>query len=435
MLVRDLNRRMDEEEAPSAGADVAKNRENKGRELTDAYWAQYIKHSTFCAFPDLIEPQRMPSMFPIPTHIIRRQKVTTLSLPAVSAGSTIYGIFRPETWNAGYTFSNNLANSTADMGTPYDGIRSDFIWRMSAPGVDLRDNTFLANQGGLYGSYGHLVAPSVTGVAGGYSTTSATFTPTNVGNGGVRLIGSYIEIEYVGTAEQHSGMIECALRMHNAQHLSELAVPMFMDDSEIVQGAQYKKFKPVDGIRCVWFPIDNADYEFTNYATDWRANQVLDVTAGTAPVQVTDATAFTNSFGLDDVSNAFGPLKKRVYPQWCINISGLQVGQPIRISVVSYYETVPDDFYRDIFMPKKTREYMDPARSKATVTALAQHGIFATPAKSSGGWSRLYQGLKELVAKTESSYLMPAAQIGYGIATGNMASVASGVGSMMNELF
>lgn len=78
MLVRDLNRRMDEEEAPSAGADVAKNRENAGRDLTDAFWSQYVKYSSFCAFPDILEPQRMPSMFPIPTHIIRRQKVTTL---------------------------------------------------------------------------------------------------------------------------------------------------------------------------------------------------------------------------------------------------------------------------------------------------------------------------------------------------------------------
>lgn len=383
----------------------------------------------FCLFPDLCEPQRMPSMFPVPTHIIRRQRVTTLSLSTPSAGSTIYGLYRPETWPVGLTQGMSMANTNAVLGFPYDGIRSDFVWRMSAPGVDLRDNTYIVNASGNYDLYGHLTAPSVTGVASGYGATAGTFAPTNVGNGGVRLIGSFLEIEYVGTVEQHSGMIEVGLRMHNAQHLNELAIPMFMDDSEIVQAPFYKKFKPSDGARVVWFPVDNGDFQFTNYATDWRANQVLEVSNGVSPTTITDSNPFSTAIDLNDVSNAFGPLQKRVYPQWAVNISGLQVGQSIRISIVSYYETVPDDSYRDLFLPRKTTEFIDPSKAKSAVTAMVQQGVFATPAKTSSVWSSIRDGLLG-VAKFMANayqYVGPVAKISSGVHNRNVGEVFDGV--------
>ena len=383
----------------------------------------------FCLFPDISEPQRMPSMFPVPTHIVRRQRVTTLSLSNPSSGSTIYGLFRPETWPVGLSTGMSMSNPSLNLGFPYDGIRSDFVWRMSTPGVDLRDNTFIANASGNYDLYGHLTAPSVTGTASGYGATAGTFSPTNVGNGGVRLIGSFLEIEYVGTVEQHSGMIEVGLRMHNAQHLNELAIPMFMDDSEIVQAPFYKKFKPADGARVVWFPVDNGDFQFTNYATDWRANQVLDVAVGTTPVTITDSNPFSNTIELNDVSNAFGPLQKRVYPQWAVNISGLQVGQAIRVSIVSYYETVPDDSYRDLFLPKKTSEYIDPSKAKSAITAMVQQGVFATPAKTSSIWSSVREGLLG-VAKFMSGayeYAGPVAKLTTGVHNRNVGEVFDGV--------
>lgn len=435
MLVRDFNRRMDEGEQRRDVVVPQQVIDEEAAQRNMAYAKSKLSWLSFCLFPDVVEPQRMPSMFPVPTHIIRRQKVTTLSLGAVSAGNTIYGLFRPETWDAGSAFGNSMNNATTTIGFPYDGIRSDFIWRLSTPGIDLRDNTYLTNSTiGAYGFYGHLVTPPVTGTAAGYTTGSASFTSTNVGNGGVRLIGSYLEIEYVGTVEQHSGMIEVGLRMHNAQHLSELAVPMFMDDSEIIQAPFYRKFKPADGCRVVWFPIDNGDFQFTNYATDWRSNQILEVSNTAAPGIIDDSTAFAANINLTDVSNAHGPLQKRVYPQWAVNISGLQVGQSVRISICSYYETVPDDSYRDIFMPKRTTEYIDPNRAKSAVTALAQQGAFATPAKTSSSWSTFSQAISSAVDVASKVYgvVAPIVSLGGG-GMGTVGTVLNFAKSMMLE--
>ena len=48
----------------------------------------------FCMFPDLYEPKRMPSMFPVPTHIVRRQRV--FNITQAVAGNTIYCLWKPE---------------------------------------------------------------------------------------------------------------------------------------------------------------------------------------------------------------------------------------------------------------------------------------------------------------------------------------------------
>lgn len=36
-----------------------------------------VNWATFCAAPDCVEPVKMPSLFPIPTHIVRRRITQT----------------------------------------------------------------------------------------------------------------------------------------------------------------------------------------------------------------------------------------------------------------------------------------------------------------------------------------------------------------------
>ncbi len=321
----------------------------------------------FCMFPDLYDPKRMPSLFPVPTHIIRRQRVFNITQSV--AGNTIYCLWKPEgipQLSAGLGVSANYA--------VLGGFRSVFNFVENSSSVAYGNN--FDNQSAAVSSYyGPAVVADVDG--------SGNLAYTNVAHGGVRMIGAFCEIEYVGTLENHSGMIECGLHLASANSLYDVSQPHLMDQTEMIQSPFYRKFKPLDGCRVVWFPIDNADFEFNEYATDYQSRMlVLDngnqITSGN--VGATDWRQY---------SNAYGPLKKVARPEWAINISGLQVGQSVRVHMCAYYETIPDEAYRDLYLPKRTREYTDPAKVKTASTILAQQGVVATPAKTSGSWSSI----------------------------------------------
>lgn len=366
MLVRDANQRFrgeaqDKEEAKQQVSTYHNQRDN---------WVQ------FCLFPDLIEAQRMPSMFPVPTHVIRRQRVFNIS--TATAGNTLFCLWQPE---------------AITIATPALGLNSYPSLlegqRMMFSAADGGSGTAFVNNDdvGFASAAVQFAAPPVTC----FAPTTATLQQTNLAHGGVRLIGAFCELEYVGTAENHSGMLEVGLHLHAANDLVGLATPHLFDSTEIIQAPFYRKFRPMDGCRVVWFPIDNQDFEFQDYATDYLSrNMVLDT-----GVQITAANAGGTTF--QQLSNAYGPLKKTVRPEWAINISGLQVGQAIRVHMCAYYETIPDEGFRDLYMPKKTQEVSDPSRAKSLISTIAQQGVFSTPAKTSGIFPSVVSAITKLV--------------------------------------
>lgn len=421
MLVRNLAQRAERSEEGSE--------RKEGANAVEAYHKMRECWLNFCLFPDVVPPCRMPSMFPIPTHLVRRQRVFNIS--PTTAGDTIFGLFCPEYWPCNNQDFSALGTSTLGPAA-YEGIRTAFGFASAGSSTSYISNGDANAQ--QIPNANLFMTPSITGTATVVGE-GGTFSSTNVAHGGVRLIGSYIEFEYVGTTEQHSGMIEVGLMLHNASNLSELGMFHLLDSSEIIQAPFYRKFRPIDGARCVWFPVDNQDFEFGNYSTDWVNNRLYYQTETNTANNITGTNAFEHTpattlvITFSDVSQALGRLKKNVYPRWAINISGLQQGQQIRVHMCSYYETVPDENFRDIFMPKRSLEYSDPSKSKAAVTQLAQQGVFSTPAKTSGGWSNVLSAIQGAADIAMKSYGV-VAPIVSGFSAGPGAGILGAIGQL-----
>lgn len=364
-------RAIDERRAKDRGEDI-----DEGKEQVTHYHKQRDNWVQFCLFPDLLEPCRMPSMFPVPTHMIRRQRVFNISTS--TAGNSLFCLWQPEAITVA-TPALGL-NSFPSL---LEGQRMMFSVADGVSGTAFANNDDL----GFASSAAQFAAPPIAC----FAPTTTTLQQTNLAHGGVRLVGAFCELEYVGTAENHSGMIEVGLHLHAANDLVGISTPHLFDATEIIQAPFYRKFRPMDGCRVVWFPIDNQDFEFQDYATDYLSrNLVLDT-----GVQITAANVGGTTF--QQLSNAYGPVKKTVRPEWAINISGLQTGQAIRVHMCAYYETIPDEGFRDLYMPKKTQEVTDPARAKSLISNIAQQGVFSTPAKTSGIFPGIVTAITKLV--------------------------------------
>ena len=88
---------------------------------------------------------------------------------------------------------------------------------------------------------------------------------------------------------------------------------------------------------------DKVDFEFNEYATDYNSRTLWRDDS----VQIIAGNVATTNFL--SYSGAYGPLKKTVRPEWAINISGLQVGQAVRVHMCAYYETIPMNLIKICF--------------------------------------------------------------------------------------
>jgi hypothetical protein len=415
MLVRDANRAVAARSFDERRFKGDVQDKEEAKEQVSTYHNQRDSWVQFCLFPDLLEAQRMPSMFPVPTHVIRRQRVFNLSL--ATAGQTLYCLWMPETVQT--------ASPTATLGAVnglLEGQRMSFLSASDINNVTYGDNNDIGN----INASTNTMAPPISA----YAPSSVNIQPTNLAHGGVRLIGAFCELEYVGTVENHSGMIEVGLHLHAANDLVGLSTPHLFDSTEIIQAPFYRKFRPMDGCRVVWFPIDNQDFEFQDYATDYLSrNMVLDT-----GVQLTAANATATTF--QQLSNAYGPLKKTVRPEWAINLSGLQVGQAVRVHMCAYYETIPDEGFRDLYMPRRTNEVADPAKAKSLISTIAQHGVFSTPAKTAGIFPSVVSAITKLVDGVSGAMTgfgmggIPGAIIG---GAAGLAGIGGGTAGMLLE--
>ena len=291
-------------------------------------------------FPDLTEPVRMPSLFPVPTHIVKRQTVFTITPGTAS----IFGIWKPHVIEPTTIPKIN------------EGYRSGFMYQNGISFVhpNNADEDIINNQ-----SYVREYTPSLL-----QSTAGLV-------HGGARLIGAFIELEYIGTVEQHAGLIECGLHLHSANSAYDLQAPHLMTQSEIIQSPFYRKFKPMDGVRCVWFPIDEESFNFQDFdisVLDSGADAQVDTAQGreTALKQIT--------------------LRQPTFPEWAINLTGLSLNQNIRVHMCSFYETVPDEALKDIYGAKKGSASASTGNLRGAINQAVQSEMIATPSKSSNSW-------------------------------------------------
>lgn len=333
MLARDYNQRF----------------ESQSKGIVDKYHAQRESWLDFCVFPDIVDPIRMPSLFPIPSHMCKRQSVFTID---ANATGNIYGLFKP---------------LTVDPGDLNSGYRSAFSYIFTDPVLNQNSDDPLGvgvvQQAGANTRY----TPSLNGVTG-------------LIHGGARLIASFIELEYMGTLDQHSGIVEVGLHMHSVNSLTDMKIVHLYDQGEIIQAPMYKKFKPMDGVRCCWFPVDDNDFQFQDY----------DISGSGTGEGTTTSLNLT--------------LRQPVFPQWAINLTGIQNNQRIRVHMCSYFETIPDEAYRDIFMASRSRSNPPLSSVKSAVSGMVQNGVMATPAKSSGLWGGYFSGISSILAKAKEAY-------------------------------
>lgn len=348
---------------------VANRAGSEGAEKVEQYRKDRECWVNFCLFPDVIEPCRMPSLFPIPTHVFKRQTITTLSLGNLEGGYNIRCLWSPD--------SGGFGAGGQPQALVYRKLNT------AAPAYQVFDT-----------SNDDSVAIGSAASAGEYTAVATIGLPAvsnEVAHGGIRLIGAFIEFEYVGTAENHSGTIEVGLHPHSRDDNVSSQAVHFASDSEIIQLPFYRRYKPADGARCIWFPIDASAFHFNPVGTGISATQ-------TAPV-------------------------KPVVIQWCININGLQINQGIRAHICNVYESIPDESTRDLFLPMMSPPQNLEA-SKTVLNQMVQQGVATTPAKSASNWSNVYQGIKSLANGliNNSGVIMDAVNIG--------KSFLSGAGSL-----
>lgn len=323
--------------------DFSQKFESQAETVNDKYHSDRGSWVDFCLFPDIIDPVKMPSLFPIPSHVVRRQQVFTLTVPA---GGNMYCLWKPLTVD-----TNNIS----------DGYRPGFFYQTAIP-VQNTDTTGTSVQGTSNPTYG----PTLSSASG-------------LVHGGARMIGAFVELEYVGTADQHSGLVEAGLHLHSVNSFNDVPYCHFYDQSEMVQAPFYRKFKPLDGIRCVWFPIDDQDFQFQDYD--------IGTTGIGEPPTAANVT-----------------IRSPVWVQWAINLTGLQAGQSVRVHMCSYYECIVDEQLRDIYMASRAKVVQDPQKAKLAVTEAVAAGAAATPSKSAGGFGQMFMAAKEFAANLNSVY-------------------------------
>lgn len=348
--------------------------ESKAKSIVDSYHEGRESWLDFCLFPDMVEPKKMPSLFPLPTHICRRQVVGQMQIPA---GGQLWCMWKP---------------TTIDPNGINTGYRSAFIRREIPPianNDDINGNNFQE-----HGDNNTVYGP---GLGGGLGLL----------HGGVRLIGAFIEVEYMGTVDQTSGFIEVGLHVHSVNSLQDMKSVHFYEQSEMIQAPMYKKFKPQDGARCVWFPIDDNDFQFQNY--DIGTSEIGE---NAVPTTVT--------------------LSQHNFVEWAINLTGFQVGQQCRFHFCAYYETIPDEGVRDIYMATRGKSLAPASQFKMAVNDAVAQGAVSTPSKSGGGFNSFYLEAKKYLGSLNNAYglVRDVAPIIGNFVTGNYAGALSGAGTL-----
>lgn len=373
-----------------------------GKDIVTAYDDGKADWAAFCMFPDVLAPTRMPAHFPVHSHIVKRQTTFNI-IPGNTSSQGMMGVWIPDAvWTADAMLATGgipavVAPTSGPAHQNVNGAGLFAIVDASAANQALAaDNTSilsgvpLVTEGSLpltaQQAFGYLSKANTISNPGApvfsipvdlsavsdlqvnfpqagstpglewYMTPSVT---ASVAHGGQRIIGAYIEFEYIGTTLSHAGTIEVGVHYHSIDHELEARTVHFMTPSEILQAPYYKRFKPVDGARCVWFPVDNNDYTFKKTNVDST---------------------------ISGPGNQLGRVGNPMRLEWGINFLGFQPAQPVRVHMCTFYETIPDEKDRDLYNTSTYKGKASVQQSQQIVSAAINAGQASTASKNS--WSQ-----------------------------------------------
>ncbi len=182
--------------------------------------------------PDTTEAVRIPEKFPIPSVLVRDTKIFPVGTNANGAFQIIIPTW---TFNSGSTYDN--AVYTAGGGT----------WN------DTTTTYLLAS--GEYVQFSLLVPASMT---------SGNFTAA-------RLVSKVIKFRHTGSALNTQGFIIVGCRFDN---WSDPGVNATIFSSSAVQDMYFSRvLKNEEGVKCIYIPKDNIDYEYSDLTLDAISNK------------------------------------------------------------------------------------------------------------------------------------------------------------------
>lgn len=338
-----------------------------GKQVMNKYRSAEEDWAYFCCFPDKLEPRKMPSLFPTPTHIVRRRIVKTIDV-----FSNPKLMYLPE-----YVYGQGALVALNSLGANHWGLNNKYRvveLNLEPPSVGLPGTITKVS-----GDWG----PSHLTINQQHSTvlydTTAPLTD-EVANGGCRLIGACISIEYLGKVDNIEGIVEVGMNM-NSQNTKLAAVPFsdtgFLTDDQMNQAPYYKRFRLSDGIRTIWFPMDESRFEFeepmaviskeefdVNYPNVWDQKNHRTFIVPTKALQGSSTPGLFEQFPgasnfLDGGGNVIYKLENdnlhaRARIEWGINFIGLTDTSKVRVYIDHFYETIPHEAHIDNFFPQKS---------------------------------------------------------------------------------
>lgn len=298
------------------------NARDYATEVIESTKTQDEEWAKFCLFPDILPPQRMPSMFPIPSHIYKERDIFSISS---TVGTGIRCVWQPEHYRGFSRFCYQVTDSP------------------------LTDNIDPANTGVTIRPMGQQDRSSVA-------------------HGGVRLIGAYVEIDYMGTVEDSRGIIEVGLHINShklgltsgVSPVTDVTDVHFATDGEMQQLPYYQKFHSTHGTRVIWFPIDGTKFEYAPHFSTDELSQA------------------------DNVDQNVPHTQDKVRLEWCINIINPVAGDNnYRVTMVNIYESIPDENESDLYCPIRPKYSGDPDNAMRGVHKIVQHTAGASTSKTS----------------------------------------------------
>lgn len=335
-----------------------------------------LNWARFCIAPDKIEASKMPAMFPIPTHVVRRRLVKLVATNRVDRL-----IWSPE----------HLYGQGALLGL-VPGLQAGSIGNtLSSQTERQQGSTSVQYQSGnwdvpLLQTFGAGINQSTAQTSMGANVVF-DLTPrlsSSVAEGGVRLLGACMKIQYLGRMDDIQGLVQIAMNI-NGINQSYGTIPLsdaaFLTSDSIEQSPYYKSFRPSEGVRAIWFPIDESRFDFAqaHYAvdrTEWapiRNRTTSELTTGaeatveTYVLPVGSSTDLTSGAALHytgtssalygvgtpihKLDNADHHARNRL--EWQIQFQGTGTAT-FKVSIDQYYEVVPNETAQDDYNPQNS---------------------------------------------------------------------------------
>lgn len=413
---------------------------------TELNWAR------FCIAPDKVEACKMPSMFPIPTHIVRRRLIKT-----VKSGAYDRLIWAPE-----YLHGQGVLMACA-VGAPGNSVTS-----LCSPTEIWTGATVVQRQPGNWEAVLSQFFPAGVNTTAGDSTVVSRVvfdtTPAlsrDVAEGGTRLLGACLKIQYMGKMDDIQGLIHVALNV-NGVNQSYGTVPLsdmaFINQDALEQSPYYRAYRPSEGVRTIWFPIDQSRFEFAqpHYVMDrhlWKTyrNQL----AGTSGVESTVETyvaatgsdilttpgaglhftgtsnaSYANGNGTHKLDNADHHNRSRI--EWHIHFQGTG-DQVFRVQIDQYYEVIPSETVQDDYNPQTAESGDSDNAVKVAYHMSKTHAVVSNSESDQPGFLRqavakIWDYGKSFVAPLAAAYAQSkgmgnlATGIMYGAGFGNSGS-------------